>query len=300
MREPAPPPAAPGAHSAPTIAIYTLDDLLTDLDNNLAELEASCPFEALTPMEVETALLRALSQQVATILARERLLARIDHPDPAFQDAVADLDILIARTASQIATLRQFRRLDKLTPAQRQTILARTAAIHARLLAGRARLCSEEAQRSARAARAQQQARQPALQAIHDVDADLAEYDRQLARFLGLSSVPAGFSPQPRPRNTAASVADAAAPTSAGASVDRASVHESVSPAAPALSGTMAQWQSGAAPADPEAPAQVPKQATTNRLPLHPDVQQRTTITSAAGKQSKKQQKKAAKKRRKR
>jgi hypothetical protein len=185
MLEPVPTPGAPAAQTPPGVPAYTLDDLIADLDDQLADLEEQSQPDQLTPLQVETAILQLLGQQIATMLARERLDLRAGRAaDPASVDTLADLDDHIAATADRIATLQHYRRFAQLPPAQRQTILARTVALKARLLAGRARLCAEQMQRAEREERAHTHALTAAQQAIQDSEASMARYDRQLAHLL--------------------------------------------------------------------------------------------------------------------
>jgi hypothetical protein len=191
MLEPLPNPAA-----HPTVASYTLADLIADLDDNLAELEEQSQPDRLTPLQVETAILQTLSQQITTLLARERLELRAALTTaPAVTDALADLDVAIAATAARLATLRCYRRFDELSPAQRQTIITRTAALDARLLAGRARLHLEQAQREEREDRAQSRMVAPVLPAPAAGAASMTAYSQHLAQLL----TPPPATPMPSP-----------------------------------------------------------------------------------------------------
>jgi hypothetical protein len=206
-------PVPDATHPHPIVS-YSLDDLLADFDENLAELEEQSQPDRLTPMQVETAILQTLGQQITTLLARERLEWRAERTnDFATEDALADLDNAIAATAERIMALRRYRRLDELSPAQRQTILARTAALNARLLVGRARLCAEQAQCEKREERAQTRMLAEALPPAADVEAHLAAYHRQIEQLLTLPPT------APTPSPDSISPLDACSPQAAAGSL---------------------------------------------------------------------------------
>lgn len=139
---PAPQPFGP---YPPDSAGHRVRTLITAVEDHLSDLEVErCP-DQLTPMQIQTALLRAQAGQAQTLADLEILEARaaVDPDDPYVSDAINRLQDLEARTAKRIQDLKEHVQVDALTPLQRETLADRWTALMRRLTRLEERMCQQ-------------------------------------------------------------------------------------------------------------------------------------------------------------